>query len=558
MAFRLWEIFKDPDSRAIISWLGGGAVVIAGGLWAVVTFVVEHKEAHDNKGGTDIIVSGQGIASGGNTTIGGNVNIGPSKEQIKQLQEPFTALENLINSLLEKNRETGRPGVEQSVRAAVISIAQGARDDARLQKALAFLKENEVADAARLLNAVAEDKSARAEENRNEAAVAYRNLGAIAGLRDPKVALDAYEKAVVLDPDNLDSLLGIGRIQIDQGDLNEAQLRFERVLTLTKTDDQTDYKNWALAGLGDIKEQREARLAALAAQEAKGAKKEANLAVTAAGLVPEDIQQLLYHRGHALLIGVSNYTSGWDQLPSVTKDLQDLQEGLAPYFQTVDILQSPTVAELKSKIKAFLLDQWKGHKERLFVYYSGHGFTDFNQASEQLDGYITGSDTPLYNKRDGNAVENAVPFTEITSWNMLTTARHVLMVFNSCFAGSLFQSKATVTEPSLYNLDGVRKMLGKPIRYFITACRQNEEVPADSTFATLLLRGLRGEADFFHDGIISADELGTYLNREVPRISQHSQTPQFNSIANARLSEWQFFFLTGVAAPSNHSKINSP
>jgi hypothetical protein len=49
-------------------------------------------------------------------------------------------------------------------------------------------------------------------------------------------------------------------------------------------------------------------------------------------------------------------------------------------MRLVEIVPSPTVAELKSKIKAFLLDQWKGPKERLFVYYSGHGFTDFNPA----------------------------------------------------------------------------------------------------------------------------------------------------------------------------------
>ena len=39
MSFRMREIIKDPDKRAILSWLGGGAVVVA-----VVTFVVEWKK----------------------------------------------------------------------------------------------------------------------------------------------------------------------------------------------------------------------------------------------------------------------------------------------------------------------------------------------------------------------------------------------------------------------------------------------------------------------------------------------------------------------------------
>jgi tetratricopeptide (TPR) repeat protein len=165
--------------------------------------------------------------------------------------------------LLEKNPAVG-PDAQQAVGAAVGSIAQGAAEgDARLQQALDLLKENKIADATRLLKAVAEDKTARAgqetaraEKDRKEAALAYRNLGAIAGLADPKRALEAYEKAIALDPDDLQSLFWAGWIQIDYGDLNKAEARLERVLTLAKTEDEAFYKYWALLGLGDIKKQR--------------------------------------------------------------------------------------------------------------------------------------------------------------------------------------------------------------------------------------------------------------------------------------------------------------
>jgi uncharacterized caspase-like protein len=229
----------------------------------------------------------------------------------------------------------------------------------------------------------------------------------------------------------------------------------------------------------------------------------------------------LQHRGHALLIGVSDYATGWPQLPNVKNDLQDLKAGLRPYFETVDVLPNPTVAQLRDRMSEFLLGQWNKPDERLFIYYSGHGFTDFNESSRDYDGYITGSDTP------GVALTKAVSFFEVDSWSRQTHARHVLMVFDSCFSGSLFQTMAPVTEPPKNDFDSVRTLLRKPIRYYITAGHQNEEVAADSTFATLLLRGLRGEADFFHDGIISADELGLYLYRQVPNYSPRPQTPQF-------------------------------
>jgi hypothetical protein len=132
MSFRLWEIAKNPDNRAVISWLGGGAVLVAGGIWTVLTFVVEHKDASGKKGGTTITVQ-QGFGSVGE--INAPVTFGPNKEQIEQIQKPLTEqlaaqnalIANLTKALLEKNPAAG-PGAQQAVGAAVGSIAQGAAE----------------------------------------------------------------------------------------------------------------------------------------------------------------------------------------------------------------------------------------------------------------------------------------------------------------------------------------------------------------------------------------------------------------------------------------------
>src|ERR1700737_910533 len=208
MSFRLWEIIKDPDIRAILSLVGGGAVVVAGGIWTVVTFVVEHKDSRKEP-----TVQIQEALTGQLTAKDAQIN-----ELIKQ----NVALTKL---LLEKNQAAG-PGAQQAVGAAVGSIAQGAAEgDTRLQQAFDLLKENKIAEATRLLKAVAEDKmararqeTARAEKDRKEAAIAFRNLGAIAALVDPKRALESYEKALALDPDDLQSLVVSGVIRIIYGD----------------------------------------------------------------------------------------------------------------------------------------------------------------------------------------------------------------------------------------------------------------------------------------------------------------------------------------------------
>jgi hypothetical protein len=56
----------------------------------------------------------------------------------------------------------------------------------------------------------------------------------------------------------------------------------------------------------------------------------------------------------------------------------------------VEIEQNPTVSKLRERMSEFLLDQWNNPNERLFIYYSGHGFTAFNQTSQDNDGYING------------------------------------------------------------------------------------------------------------------------------------------------------------------------
>jgi tetratricopeptide (TPR) repeat protein len=232
----LGGVLKDPEKRAMLSWLGGGAVVVAGGLWAVFTFYVDHKDGQDKKGGT-------------------------SPELVAQIQKPLAdelaaqraQIAALTKMLLEKSPVAAAPGTQQAVGAAVQSIAQGASEGhPRLQEALDLLKDNKVAEATKLLNAVAEDKTTQAETDRKEAAIAYRNLGAIAGLRDPKAAREAYAKAVALDPDNAEGLFWDGWFQLKATNLAAAEKSYRALLRLADKGANEDQIFWARAGLGDI------------------------------------------------------------------------------------------------------------------------------------------------------------------------------------------------------------------------------------------------------------------------------------------------------------------
>jgi tetratricopeptide (TPR) repeat protein len=198
----------------------------------------------------------QGNQSPAVNAPGGNVTI---TYQMMSDEEKAAFAKQLADTLLAGMKTSGvlpaSPTAKQQVTDAVTNIAQGAsQGDPRLQQALNLLAAGNVAQATSLLQAVADDKSARIALDRKDAAAAYRNLGAIAGLRDPTKALLAYAKAAEYDPDDVESLFWAGYLEVVHGELSSAETRLKRVLALTP--DQDWRHHWAQLGLGDIATQR--------------------------------------------------------------------------------------------------------------------------------------------------------------------------------------------------------------------------------------------------------------------------------------------------------------
>lgn len=172
-------------------------------------------------------------------------------------------VDTLIEATKRKGGSVGGPGADQQIGQAVSAIAQGAGEgDKRLQEALDLLAVGSVAQATPLLLEFAAEKTARISRSRTEAAAAYRSLGAIGGLQDPKTALDAYAKATELDPDDMASQYWAGCLELDQGDLDSAEKRLRQVLA--RTPGQDEYQYWSQVRLGEIAIKRGELAAALA------------------------------------------------------------------------------------------------------------------------------------------------------------------------------------------------------------------------------------------------------------------------------------------------------
>jgi WD40 repeat protein len=275
--------------------------------------------------------------------------------------------------------------------------------------------------------------------------------------------------------------------------------------------------------------------------------------------VPNDIRADLTGRGHALLIGVSHYDdSAWGTLPNVSDDVTVLKKSLAPHFATVDKLINPTAENLLKTLREFLLGKWNRSDERLLIYYAGHGFTVFNQYSREDMGYITGSDTPGYRDTWNNSIINAISFQDIDALNRETQARQVIMLFDSCFSGSLFSTRSGDVDPKRYDYERARDALHQPVRYYITAGGPTETIPAISPFAELVARGLGGAADTYKDGFITAEELGQYLQHNIPAYTHQSLHPLKGTILDAKLAKGEFIFMAGLTAGASFPATEAP
>ncbi|GFK92252.1 hypothetical protein NNJEOMEG_00074 [Fundidesulfovibrio magnetotacticus] len=239
-----------------------------------------------------------------------------------------------------------------------------------------------------------------------------------------------------------------------------------------------------------------------------------------------------YAGSHALLIGQAAYKGGWARLDSVAAELEQVGEALKRQDFQVETLKDADAATLRAKIKDFIDRNGYTKDNRLLLYYSGHGYSRNNNQM----GYIVPVDAPLPEKDERGFLSKAVSMNQVQTWCREMEARHVLFVFDSCFSGTIFKSRA-----SGLMRDVISQKVSRPVRQFITAGSASETVPGKSVFTPFFVRGIDGAADLDKDGYVTAAELGIYLQKEVPEAFR-GQTPQYGKLQDPDFDEGEFVF----------------
>jgi len=258
-------------------------------------------------------------------------------------------------------------------------------------------------------------------------------------------------------------------------------------------------------------------------------------------------------RGHALLIGNSHYRdSGWPQLDDIPLQLAQLEKGLKEHFDTVKVAQDLQAIPLLAMINDFLREYGNDSNARLLIYYAGHGYTEIQRNENR--GYITGIDTP---RIDGTrqaydaARLKAISMAEIRAPLERAPAKSILVLFDSCFAGTIFTNRAGSDPPRPLTRDLVTQLMERPARDIITAGRSDQRVPAHSPIPDLFLAALNGAADPYKHGVISSSEIHAYLLNRVLQMREINLTPQAGKLPNPDFAEGTFLFR--IINPANRA-----
>ena len=167
----------------------------------------------------------------------------------------------------------------------------------------------------------------------------------------------------------------------------------------------------------------------------------------------------------------------------------------------------PDSQSLKSSLESFVNNYGYDPANRLLFYFSGHGYTRDNGAK----GYLVPTNAPDPRRDERGFLRTAYSMTNLLALARNIEAKHALFLFDSCFSGTIFKTKALPDEPPF-----ITSLTSKPVRQFITAGDAGETVPAQSVFTPALIEALEhGTGDLNRDGYVTGSELGMHLQSVV-------------------------------------------
>ena len=232
---------------------------------------------------------------------------------------------------------------------------------------------------------------------------------------------------------------------------------------------------------------------------------------------------------HALVIGNNNY-SHLSKLKTAVNDARSVAEVLRrDYGFAVEVLLDATRSDILrafSRLRARLESD-----DNLLVYYAGHGLLD----DIGRQGYWLPIDA-----------EDGIPSYWISTGDITVMlrairAKHVMVVADSCYSGTLVRSGAKAPKTAMAKRAWIERMLTKRSRVALVSGGLEPVVDGGgdgthSVFATAFIDALRD-----NDAVMEGQSLFARIKR--PVVLNADQTPQYSDIRLAGHGGGDFLFV---------------
>ena len=237
---------------------------------------------------------------------------------------------------------------------------------------------------------------------------------------------------------------------------------------------------------------------------------------------------------HAVVIGINDYQD--PRIPTLRYARADAQ---AMY----DVLTDREIGRFKPENVTLLLDDQASYKRikseigtrlpkrtdensTVCVYFAGHGapYIDVrNKSSDQMEKYLIPHDADADDLR-----ASGLSMEALQDYFGYITSRQLIFFLDCCYSGGAnggrsfdlpgIKTRATLTDDFLNSL-------ANDARFVVTACGMNEvsleaEEIGHGLFTYFLVEGLKGKADTDGDGLVTMDELYSFVSDNVERESR--------------------------------------
>ena len=214
----------------------------------------------------------------------------------------------------------------------------------------------------------------------------------------------------------------------------------------------------------------------------------------------------------ALLIGVSEYESGFTPLPGAIKDVKAMQRVLQDSkiggFDDVKILTNPDTQSMKIEIETFFCDLNK--EDLLLLYFSGHGIKDDNG---QLHFSTKTTDRNKNSTKNNKILTSTAVAASFVDYHINNShSKRQVIILDCCFSGAFGPSLVTKDDGTV----DLQSQLGAEGRVVLTSSSSTqysfEQQGGDiSVYTNYLVEGIEtGAGDLDQDGKIAARELHQY------------------------------------------------